>query len=92
MLCCAIYSWPMQMQQSWLTTSINCFIDHLRDTNPVVKRFKTLQERNLEELRERRLNACPTVPASTLGRGVAATQVSGYHALGCAALCCGALW
>lgn len=55
----------------------NAIIDHLRATNPVVQRFKTLQERNLEEFRQRRRNACPTVPASSLGRSVAATQVCG---------------
>jgi hypothetical protein len=60
-----------------LADKFNAIIDHLRATYPVVQRFKTLQERNLEELRQRRHNAFPTVPASSLGRSVAATQVCG---------------
>lgn len=68
----------LQLQQAnptELADKFNHIIDYLRETNPVVQRYKTLQERNLDELRERPLSACPAVPASALGHTVAATQV-----------------
>jgi hypothetical protein len=72
-----------------LIEHFEALVDHLRRTNPVVQQFTTMYEQNFQAAGaaaapEQQQQAVPIVASTTLGPGVAASQVmsardSGHH-------------